>query len=149
MARNSGLSDGFLNVDVEVYSLRPLDPLAAALEEAAHILFVGKNGSRYLAAIELAGSGWQRTPDAIIMGLTQVIKALPEPARHLWNTASERRFDIGCDSPSGPRALALALKPTTVAAIAEVNGTIAITIYPRVENKAQDAATEEVREPTA
>lgn len=83
------------------------------------------------------------------MGLIQHIKALPEPAQNLWTTASERRFDIGCDSPSGARALALTQKPATIAAIAEVNGTIAITIYPQVETKHKTRRQKTVREPTA
>ena len=137
MARKTEFSDGFLNVDLEVYSRRPLDPFAAALEETARVLFLGKQGNRYLAAVELAGSGWRKRPDPIVMGLIRLIKGLPERARILWNTASERRFDIGCDSPCGSHAFALALKPATVAAIAEVNGTIGMTIYPRVNEQAK------------
>jgi len=124
-------SVGFLNVDLEVYSRRPLDLFAAALGETVDVLFLGKQGARHLAAVELAGSGWQQTPDPIIMALVKLIKGLPEPARIVWDNATERRFDIGCEARDGSRALTLALRPSTVAAVAQVNGTIAITIYPR------------------
>lgn len=62
MARNSEFSDGFLNVDLEVYSRQPLDRLAAALEEAADLLFLGKTGSRYLAALELRAAVRKESP---------------------------------------------------------------------------------------
>ncbi|HKO59463.1 MAG TPA: hypothetical protein VJ276_26585 [Thermoanaerobaculia bacterium] len=135
MASKRKFIDGFLNVDLEVYSRRPLDLFATALGETVAVLFVGKQGTRHLAAVELAGSGWQQKPDAIIMGLVKLIRRLPEPARTLWNSASERRFDIGCEAPSGPHASALALRPSTVAAVAEVSGTIAVTIYPSGERQ--------------
>ena len=128
-------SKGFLNVDLELYSRRPLNLFATALGETVDVLYVGKQGSRHLAAVELAGSGWQRQPDPIIMGLVKLIKRLPKEARVLWDSASERRFDIGCDVPSGSNTLALALRSTTVAAIAEVNATVAITIYPKSKSK--------------
>jgi hypothetical protein len=120
----------FVNVDLEVHSRRPLDVFAAALGDAVEVLFVGKQGTRHLAVVELAGSGWQQKPDSIILGFVKLIRRLPEPARTLWNTASGRRFDIGCKAPSGPHAVALRLRPSTVAAVAELNGTIAFTIYP-------------------
>lgn len=121
----------FLNVDLEVRSSRPLEAFAAALGDAVEVLFVGKQGARHLAAVELAASGWQQKPDHIITGFVTLIGRLPEPARTLWNRASERRFDIGCEAPSSAHAVAFALSPSTVAAVAEVNATIAVTIYPR------------------
>ncbi|MBV9071018.1 MAG: hypothetical protein JO231_20050 [Acidobacteria bacterium] len=129
MASKRHSADGFLNVDLEVYSRHPLDRFTTALGESVEVLFLGKEGARHLAAVELSGSGWQRTPDPIIMGLVKLINGLPEPARSVWNHATERRFDIGCEARHGSPVLAFALKPATVAAIAQVKGTIAITIY--------------------
>lgn len=120
----------FLNVDLEVYSDRPLDLFVSALGEAVDVLFLGETRGRYLAALELAGSGWQQEPDPIIMELAKLIRGLPEEARALWNTASERRFDVGCDAPAGPDARSMILSPETVAAIADLNGTVVMTIYP-------------------
>jgi len=129
MAIKRHVTAGFLNVDLEVSSPRPLDLLATSLGGSVDVLFLGQQGSDHVAALELAGSGWQRTPDPIIVELIDLIKRLPEGARMVWDTASERRFDIGCEAPHGPDALALELKSSTVAAIAEVNGTIGITVY--------------------
>ncbi len=117
-------------MDLEVYSDRPLDLFVSALGEAVDVLFLGEQRGRYLAALELAGSGWQQEPDPIIMEFAKLITGLPEEARALWNTASERRFDIGCGAPAGPGARSIVLRPATVAVIADLNGTVVMTIYP-------------------
>lgn len=58
---------------------------------------------------------------------------MARPARMLWNGAAERRFDIGVEAPHGSPAFGLALRPSTIAAIVEVNATIRITVYPGSE----------------
>lgn len=126
------ISRVFLNVDLEVDSRTPLDPLITALGDSVDVLFLGKQGSRYVASVELAGSGWQQKPDPMIRELVERIKALPDSARTSWDNTSERRFDIGCNAPASADAHTLALDPATIAAIAEVNATIAVTVYPNV-----------------
>jgi hypothetical protein len=133
MASKQHVNSGFLNVDLEVYSRRSLQFLVTTLGGTVEVLFLGKQGALHLAAVELAGSGWQQSPDPIIMRMVKLIRRLPEPARAIWDSASERRFDVGCESPDGSHGFALALRSSTVAAIAEVNGTIAFTIYPASE----------------
>jgi copper oxidase (laccase) domain-containing protein len=126
----------FLNVDLEVWSDQPLDLLVATLADAVDVLFLGQDGDRHLARFELAGSGWQQTAASIVRELVDVMTRLPAPARVLWDTASERRFDFGYETP---QSATVSLDEATVAAIAKVRGTIAVTLYPDADAESRPA----------
>ena len=118
----------FLNVDLEVRSREPLDPLAADLGEEVIALFCGRWDSHtYFASFELSrGAG---DADSIIHWFCVLLAGLDEEARGLWDRALARSFNLGFESGENPR-LEVTLRPETVRQVAELNAELAITIYP-------------------
>ena len=71
----------FLNVDLEVISRTPLDPLVQAFGRKVDVLHVDQWGRRYGAQVEVAGSGYRGNADSLIRRLVTLVKALPRNAR--------------------------------------------------------------------
>jgi len=125
----------FLVVDLDVISRRSL----AALAEAFGRRVVGNGqeryGSRYL--VTLHARGWNQTIDQEIRELVAAIKRLPRSARKLWDAAQSREFNIGIAAEREPRLREFKLSSRTVALVAEVRATIAITVYaPEMHSRA-------------
>ena len=118
-----------LNVDLDIWSKAPLDPLVDAFGKKMFVLYVGKEGRRYGAHLEISGSGYRADADRLIRRFVAMIKALPRPARKLWNSAQSREFNIGVQGALSPRAFELRLQPETLDAAASVNGRIVVTVY--------------------
>ena len=121
-------STHFIAVDLEVYSRKRLVGLVEALGEEVFVLYEGKHGSRYNASFEL-GDSWNLSADQEIRRLVKLVRALPPNARHLWRTAQSRVFNIGVQAEWTPHAYEFQLRHTTVEAVANVQGRIAITTY--------------------
>ena len=69
-----------MNVDLEVISRTPLDPLVQAFGRKVDVLHVGPWGRRYGAHVEVAGSGYRGNADSLIRRLVTLVKALPRNA---------------------------------------------------------------------
>jgi hypothetical protein len=119
----------FLNVDLEVISRTPLDPLVQAFGRKVDVLHVGPWGRRYGAHVEVAGSGYRGNADSLIRRLATLIKALPQSARRLWDTAQSREFNVGIEAAAKSRTFELRLERETLMAVAGVAGRIVITVY--------------------
>jgi hypothetical protein len=119
----------FLNVDLEVISRAPLDPLVQAFGRKVDVLHVGPWGQRYAAHVEVAGSGYRANADLLIRRLVTLVKALPRNARRLWDTAQSREFNVGIEAAAKSRTFELRLEPETLMAVAGVAGRIVITVY--------------------
>ena len=119
----------FMNVDLEVISRAPLESLVAALGKRIFELHVGRVGRHHGAFLELGGAGWQGRADPIIVGFVRLIEHLAPGHRRVWNSAIRREFNIGIEAGLEPRSFELKLKPSTVAAIVRVGGTIVVTVY--------------------
>jgi hypothetical protein len=117
----------FLNVDLDIVSRAPLEPLVAALGKAVVVHYVGKEGRRYTAHVAL--SSWNRTADGVIRDLIRRVERLPRPARRLWDAATSREFNIGIQAEATPFSHELRLEAGTVQMLAEVGGMIGITTY--------------------
>jgi hypothetical protein len=119
---------GFLNVDLDVYSQSNLEALAAALAHKTFVLHVGREGNRYGAHFEL--TTLPKNADAIIRGFAALIRALPRPARRLWDSAKTREFNIGLQAASAGKPIELHISPETIHEVASLGGQLAITVYP-------------------
>lgn len=118
----------FLNVDVDVFSRSPLDPLAAALAKKMSLHYVGRVG-RGLFQLHFAPYH-PRTASSAIRSIVQLIESLPTSPRRLWTTAEKRVFDAGFQGGIRPRCSEFDLDQQVVAAVVRVGGAIRITIYP-------------------
>ena len=59
-----------------------------------------------------------------------LIEALPPDAMKIWKLASRRTFDIGLQSGRVRPPLAIRIAPATLARVARLGATMAITVYP-------------------
>ncbi|HWR97725.1 MAG TPA: hypothetical protein VN317_04820 [Candidatus Methanoperedens sp.] len=118
----------FLNVDLDVMSKRPLGRLVTAFGEDVFVLYCGRWGDRYSANFEV-DSGHRQNANTLIRRFTRLIEKLEPHIRKLWDQAESREFNIGVEAAHRARTFELRLRPTTLKAVAQVNGTIAITVY--------------------
>ena len=119
----------FLNVDLDVFSRTPLDPLVAAFGEKVFVLHVGKWRRRYSAHFELHGYSKNPSADVLIKRFVQLVKRLPKPARRLWNKAYAREFNIGIEAVTKSAVFELRLQPETLSDVAAVRGRVVVTVY--------------------
>ena len=117
----------FLNVDLDLWSRRSLEPLVRALGASVIELFVGHDGRRHAAHLEWARSSPR--PDVIIRRFVEAIERLPRSARQLWNQSLRREFNIGIQAALQPHGYELRLDPVTVQAAARVGASIGVTVY--------------------
>jgi hypothetical protein len=119
----------FINVDLDVYSSKPLRLLADAMEAANAIaLHCGRIApGRYRASFELGRS--PRSADAAIRGLARLIDGLPASARGLWDTAGLRELAVGIEAGNTPFSFTSAIKPNTVAMVSKLRAQISYVIY--------------------
>lgn len=119
----------FLNVDLDIISEYPLRKLATAFGEDVVVLHCGRWGDRHSAHFEIADSGYRDNPNSLIRQLVRLVKRLSPHARALWDGADSREFNIGIESAQRAPIFELRLRPTTLREVAEVNGTIVVTVY--------------------
>ncbi len=117
----------FLNVDLDIWSDSRLDSLVKGFGRQVFALYVGQEGRRYVAHVEMAMQS--KDPDWLIRRLVVLVKRLSRAQRRLWDRAHLREFNIGIQAASGPSSYELHLDPKTVQAAASVNATIGITVY--------------------
>jgi hypothetical protein len=119
-----------LNVDLDVWSAAPLEPLVEAFGKKVFVLYVGKERQRtYGAHLEISGVAYHANADRLIRRFVQLIDALPPKARRMWATAQRREFNIGIQAALKPHAFELRLQPETLVAAARVNGRVVVTVY--------------------
>lgn len=128
MIRDSPKSAGFLNVDLEIFSKRDLQPLINALGQKVLVLYSAREERTYRAHLELART--TKTPDATINAFCALIERLPEAARYLWNQAKRRDFNIGVEAGTSSRQpREFALSTETLKAAHRLGARIAFTVY--------------------
>lgn len=117
----------FLNVDLDIQARSPLDPLVKALGSSVLALYVGREGRRHVAHLELATQS--PSPDRLIRRLVTLVQRLPRAERHLWDRAHHREFNIGIHAAPSAASYDLSLDSATVRAAATVDAGIGITVY--------------------
>jgi hypothetical protein len=120
----------FLNVDVIVASRERLDALVAAMPSMA-VLHNVRHGRKYFLAFEGPWFNNGPTPDEVLRRLTKAIAALRGEPRRLWRGALKREFNLGFDG--GERQAAFELPSKTIEAVAKLDGSIGLTLYPIYE----------------
>ena len=118
---------GFLNIDLEIFSKRDLQPLINALGEKVLILYSAREGRTYRAHLELART--TRTPDATIRAFCALIERLPKAPRYLWNQAKRRDFNIGVEAGTSRQPREFAVSTETLEATHRLSARIAFTVY--------------------
>ena len=123
----------FLNVDLDVWAPHDLAPFVEALGHHVSDMFTGAAPAQegaYQTHLELAmaeRSPW--TPDAAIQAFARLIDGLAPGAKHLWDQANLRVFDIGLQGGVRPQAFQFSLRPETLAAVSRLEANVALTVY--------------------
>ena len=129
MRRYEEGATNFLNVDLDIWSNEPLDPLVKALGRDIFDLHVGPEGARYSAHLEVSGSIARGGAEEHLREFVRRIEALPARARRLWDGAQRREFNIGIDAGWTRRVFELKLQPATLRQAALVKAGVVVTIY--------------------
>lgn len=118
----------FLNVDLDIYSNTPLDPIVAAFGEQVSVHYVGRERNRYAAHVSFADS-FQKGGDELIGALAGLVRNLPRATRRLWEQTQSREFNIGIQAGLKPRSYELRVETHTLKAVAALRGNIVVTVY--------------------
>jgi hypothetical protein len=125
VVRREGES-AFLNVDVDVRSRKPLDPLVAALDGKCSVHYLGRHSRRYWAHFAPYSP---KSAEEAIKFLSRTLGALPTTARRLWSNADERVFDVGIQAGLRPHPSEFLLSEAAVASIVRLGGSVRVTVY--------------------
>jgi len=68
-------------------------------------------------------------------GFAKLVSKLPANAKRIWNSATDKEFDIGIQGGFQPKPAEWVLEPTVIKAVARLGAQIRITVYsPEVES---------------
>jgi hypothetical protein len=121
----------FLNLDVVVTARRSLEPLLDGLGRDVVVLRARREGRVHEATLELADFEQARTLEGAIRGFVRLVEALPAGARHAWDRARSRRFDVGIEAGAAPTIVRLGVSARMLRGVAAIGGDLAVTVYPR------------------
>jgi|GEM_PF-905238 len=117
----------FRNVDLEICSSSDLQPLVDAFGKKVFVLHVGRFRRSYEAFLEV--SKRTKDVDGTIRAFCELIRALPRPAKKLWNEAKARDFNVGIQACDQPSSAAFLLSADTLQQAAKLGARIVITVY--------------------
>jgi hypothetical protein len=118
-----------LNVDLDIVSDSPLEPLVEAFGDRVDVLHVGKWGRRYGARLEVGGSGYQDEANKLINRFVSLVESLPGSPRRLWDRARSREFNVGIEAANESPLFEWRVQPKTLEGVMRVNGSIVVTVY--------------------
>ena len=121
------LDTHFLNVDLDIYSKRDLQPLVDRLGHKVRVLFAGREKNKFSAHLEIASN--PNTADATIRAFCRLLDDLPQLERKIWDVAIVRSFSVGVQAEIGSPVRDFQIKQGTVTAAANVGAEIVLTIY--------------------
>jgi hypothetical protein len=122
-----GLAAHFVNVDLDIYSTRDLQPIVRRFGGKVDVLYVGLDRGKYCAHIEIAQN--TKTADSTIRAFCGLIESLPKSERTLWNNAAVRSFSIGIRAGTHQNPCDFTIRPKTVKAVSDLGAQIVLTIY--------------------
>ena len=119
----------FINVDIEIFSERPLGRLKKEFEElGAYHLYCGRHSSGYLLTLE-KNTFLRATLERRLVSLCRLVERLSPKGRKLWDAATIRSFDIGIEAVDDHQAARFSVPEKLVQRIANLGGTLAVTVY--------------------
>jgi hypothetical protein len=127
----------YINVDLDIFARVSLKGLVDAMGEEVFVLYVGGEGQKHEAHVELAASHRGIPADRTITGLTRLVKRLPLRYRKVWDSARSREFNVGIDAGLEPHSFELRLDRRTVDAVRDVGGALVVTVYAPVLEEAK------------
>lgn len=122
----------YLNTDLDIKSQADISPIIKAFGNKVYVLHQENKEGYYCASLEIN----DRVIDANLTAeyFCHLVDRLPDHIRTIWDNCDERILDMGYESGKLPNYYRSELKLSTIQKIAEVGMSIAITIYPILED---------------
>ena len=120
----------FLNIDLDLESNEDLTSIIESFRSSATVMRDDHIEGKYYASFEIGFT----EENKIIQEYILLIKALDSNARLIWDQCISRVFNFGYDSGEKPNNYISNLSKDSITLLAEVGGSIAITIYPASRN---------------
>lgn len=115
----------FLNIDLDLESKHDIRPLAEAWGEDVFTFRLDNDDGIWRGSFETM----EDDAEKIIDKYYQLVTGLSPALRELWDSASQRIFDIGFEAGSDPRVFQAHLSDQAVAKIHSIGGSLTVTIY--------------------
>lgn len=117
----------FLNVDLDIESHQNLQPMVEDFGDDALNLYCGDHHTHYLARFE---APCDADADTIIAYFCNLVEALDDESKKLWDTAFVKVFDIGYESGLGQNSYTSEIRAETIQEVAALGASLRVTIYP-------------------
>ena len=126
----------FINVDVEIFASFDLKPLLKKLKPKVVKMYCDQyDEDTYLLALELSKCKKKDTPETIIKRFCDLFE---KKAKDTLKKSNKVIFDIGFDSGTKPNSLRSFISNKTMKRISKLNGQLAITIYPLIQEDSRN-----------
>jgi len=122
----------FLNIDLDIESNDNIQLLVEELGKRLTVMNNNEIKKVHYASFETSYS----EENEIINEYVSIISALSSDSKSLWNNCIKRVFNIGYESGKEPSSYESRINENSVKALAEINGSIYITIYPETYESA-------------
>ncbi len=134
----------FVNIDLELKSLKDLQPLVAELGESVFVLYNDKspNLNEYCASLEIRDYDIYQSyddktediggVDVLLAAFCDLLETLSPQSRSLWKKCKKREFDVGFGSGNTEKSFHTQIRTETLKRVSELGASILITVYPHL-----------------
>ncbi|MDB4927858.1 MAG: hypothetical protein JWM10_342 [Myxococcaceae bacterium] len=113
----------FLNVDLDLRAGGDLRVLVHALAPTLFLI----NRAEGLLTFELGEE--MDSAERVMRAMVAAVRALPAPARALWDGCARRTMNVGVQAGGGPRRWATGVSTDVLTALAEIGAELVFTVY--------------------
>ncbi len=135
----------FINIDLEIKSLKNLQPIIEELGDKVFVLFNDKpfqNSDEYWLSLEIRDYDTYQNfddekqeiggVDIILSAFCNLLEGLSVNSKKLWERCHQKEFDVGFACGNTEKSYHTTIKSETLQRIAKLGATIHFTVYPFV-----------------
>lgn len=132
MEKSSSQPTHFINVDLDLESDTPLNPIFEFWGERVFVLHHDGTPERgWSCGLELAPE--KRTAEEAIVTFVELVTELPTELRERWDSLTTRKLDVGVQAGAHPRSWNFAVTAETLARLGEIDAQLVCTVYATTE----------------
>ena len=118
----------YLNTDLEIESKSAVYKIVEHFGEDVLVHHHGEISGYQHASFSIRGGSTDA--NGTINFFCDLIESLPNEVREIWDECCSRVFDVGYESGAAPQNFRSEIRASTIARVANLGASIAITIYP-------------------
>uniref|UniRef100_UPI00405730AF hypothetical protein n=1 Tax=Candidatus Electronema sp. TaxID=2698783 RepID=UPI00405730AF len=142
--------NGYLNTDLDLLGEEPFNTVLMELGSFSILHYGKEENGTWSACIESQrtySSDKERRPEDDILPLIKLISKMSATAKEEWRRLTKRDFNIGYEATNKwPQEASFILPNAVLQAMAAVNATCSVTIYPYSEENGIIASNENLSE---